>query len=137
MEKEKKHDEAKHDNRKKGLLLIVSAFVFFMAGKLLDEYCYLPLLTTLLNIAAFICVVLGLASLVGEVDFSSSENAQERVSMEKSKEYNNYQYTCPMCGKHRIKNIGTGKKVAGVIAVGLASKNIGKNYQCQDCGYRW
>ena len=113
MEKEKRHDEAKHDNRKKGLLLIVSAFVFFMA------------------------VVLGLASLVGGVDFSSSENAQERVSMEKSKEYNNYQYTCPMCGKHRIKNIGTGKKVAGVIAVGLASKNIGKNYQCQDCGYRW
>lgn len=83
MEKEKRHDEAKHDNRKKGLLLIVSAFVFFMAGKLLDEYCYFPLLTTLLNIAAFICVVLGLASLVGGVDFSSSENAQERVSMEK------------------------------------------------------
>ena len=36
MEKEKRHDEAKHDNRKKGLLLIVSAFVFFMAGKLLS-----------------------------------------------------------------------------------------------------
>ena len=32
MGKEKKRDEAKHDNRKKGLLLIVSAFVFFMGG---------------------------------------------------------------------------------------------------------
>lgn len=137
MDEEKKRDDAKHDNRKKGLLLIVLAIIFFIAGKLFDEYCYLPLLITLLNIAAFICVVLGLTSLVGGVEFSSSENTQERASMEKAKEYNNYQYTCPMCGKHRIKNIGTGKKVAGVIAVGLASKNIGKNYQCQDCGYRW
>ena len=137
MDEEKKHDDAKHGNRKKGLLLIVLAIVFFIAGNLLDEYCYLPLLITLLNIAAFICVVSGLASLAGWVEFSSSENAQERASMEKAKEYNNYQYTCPMCGKHRIKNIGTGKKVAGTIAVGLASKNIGKNYQCQDCGYRW
>lgn len=64
------------------------------------------------------------------------EKQQAKASAEREK-YNGFKYTCPMCGGHKVKNIGTAKKLAGVATVGLASKNIGKNYQCDDCGYKW
>ena len=51
--------------------------------------------------------------------------------------YNGYKYTCPMCGSHDVKTIGTAKKLGGVAAVGLASSNIGKCYQCDSCNYKW
>lgn len=51
--------------------------------------------------------------------------------------YNNYKYTCPMCGGHRIKTIGTGRKMASAVTLGVAGRSLGRNYQCDDCNYRW
>lgn len=68
---------------------------------------------------------------------STPEGRKEFKENSDREKFNGYKYTCPMCGSHRIKTIGAGKKVAGVLTIGLASKNIGKNYQCSDCQYRW
>lgn len=68
---------------------------------------------------------------------STPEGRKEFKENSDREKFNGYKYTCPMCGSHRIKTIGAGKKVAGVLTIGLASKNIGKNYQCTDCQYRW
>lgn len=91
-----------------------------------------------MNIFAFCFVLYGLCELISpdESPFISIETA-DKEKEEKTKKYNSFKCTCPMCGGHRVENIGTAKKLAGVATVGLASKNIGKNYQCDDCGYRW
>lgn len=65
------------------------------------------------------------------------ENHNKSVQEKNEKMYNGYKYKCPMCGSNRIKNISTVKKSASVTAVGLASKTIGKNYQCDECKYMW
>lgn len=85
--------------------------------------------------------------LIGFILFFMSPGLQNEEEKKRSKEwqealtnrekYNCLKYTCPMCGSHKVMNIGTAKKLGGVVALGLASKNIGKNYQCDDCGYRW
>ena len=92
-----------------------------------------------MNILAFCFVLYGVCELISpdESPLISIEATTEGEEKEKSKKYNAFKYTCPMCGGHRIKNVGTAKKLARVATVGLASKNIGKNYQCDDCGYRW
>ena len=62
---------------------------------------------------------------------------QEAVQAVNARKYNNYAYTCPMCGSHYVKNISMTKKGVGVATVGLASKTIGKNYKCTSCNYMW
>ena len=96
-----------------------------------------------LGIAIIGCI----AIIIGFIAFYASpglETPEEKKRSQASQEayvnrtkYNDLKYTCPMCGSHKIKNIGTAKKVGGVVAVGLASQNIGKNYQCDDCNYKW
>lgn len=95
----------------------------------------------------YILIIAAVLLLIGFILFFMSPGLQDEEEKKRSKEmqeaylnrekYNSLKYTCPMCGSHKIMNIGTAKKVGGVVAVGLASKNIGKNYQCDDCGYRW
>ncbi len=66
------------------------------------------------------------------------EQRQKRKTEEDNKKrYNNYVYTCPMCGSDRVINISMTKKGLGIATVGLASKTIGKNYQCAACKYMW
>ena len=91
-----------------------------------------------MNIFAFCFGLYGLCELISpdESPLISIETTEDKEK-EKTKKYNSFKYTCPMCGGHKVKNIGTAKKLAGVATVGLASKNIGKNYQCDDCGYKW
>ena len=38
-----------------------------------------------------------------------------------------------MRGGRKIKNIGSARKMVGAVALGLASKNIGKNYHGNIC----
>ncbi len=44
---------------------------------------------------------------------------------------------CPTCGSTNVKPLSTTSKVLGVLAIGLASKQIGKSYMCKDCKYYW
>lgn len=44
---------------------------------------------------------------------------------------------CPNCGSGCTEKISTTKKVASTAMLGLASRTIGKNYKCKDCGYIW
>lgn len=124
--------------RKRGLLFIALAVALFFGAKTVHWYTNLGLLIILMNIFAFCFVLYGLCELISpdESPLISIETA-DKEKEEKTKKYNSFKYTCPMCGGHRVKNIGTAKKLAGVVTVGLASKNIGKNYQCGDCGYKW
>lgn len=59
---------------------------------------------------------------------------QEREEREK---YNNFMYTCPMCGSKKIKNIDTAQRGVSVAAFGLSSGKIGKCYECDNCKYKW
>ncbi len=78
-------------------------------------------------------------SLIGSTaeTLSTPEGRREFKENSDREKYNDFKYTCPMCGSHKIKTIGAGKKAVGVLTIGLASKNIGKNYQCADCQYKW
>lgn len=94
--------------------------------------------------AGFVCIGSFLAFLVSaRLNESEQEKVEREAERQRRREasdrskYNGLKYTCPMCGSHKIKSIGTAKKLGGVAAVGLASQNIGKNYQCDDCNYRW
>jgi hypothetical protein len=44
---------------------------------------------------------------------------------------------CPTCGSPDIKKISATKRWVGVGLFGLASSNIGKSMQCNNCGYKW
>lgn len=44
---------------------------------------------------------------------------------------------CPTCGSTNVHPISAGKKAMGFLMVGVFSKNFGKNYECDDCKYRW
>lgn len=51
--------------------------------------------------------------------------------------YNDYKFTCPMCGSHKVKKIGTMNRAASVAVAGLASSKIGKQYECDECQHKW
>lgn len=44
---------------------------------------------------------------------------------------------CPTCGSANIKKISATKRWVGTGLFGLASSDIGKTMQCEDCGYKW
>lgn len=44
---------------------------------------------------------------------------------------------CPTCGSPDIKKINGLKKWVGIGAFGLASSDLGKTMQCNNCGYKW
>lgn len=44
---------------------------------------------------------------------------------------------CPTCGSTKIKKISATKRWVGVGMFGLASSDMGKTMQCDDCGYKW
>ncbi len=51
--------------------------------------------------------------------------------------YNEYKYTCPMCGSHKIKNISKTNRGISFALFGAGSDKIGKLYECDDCKYKW
>jgi uncharacterized protein with PIN domain len=44
---------------------------------------------------------------------------------------------CPTCGSPDIKKISATKRWVGVGMFGLASSDVGKTMQCNNCGYKW
>ena len=118
-----------------GCLIAIISIIFVVIGGIISLVFHIFQIGLFIMIAAFIFFVIGLiVSLIDSDTPEDNERAKKQTEMAK---YNNLKYTCPMCGSHKIKTIGTGKKMAGVATVGLASKNIGKNYQCDDCNYIW
>lgn len=94
-----------------------------------------------LMIAGGVCFIVGYVLFwMGQPAKTPEEERREKQRAKACAErekYNGFKYTCPMCGSHKVKNIGAGRKLAGVATLGLASKSIGRNYQCNHCNYRW
>lgn len=44
---------------------------------------------------------------------------------------------CPTCGSTKITKISTMNRTFSVFTAGLASSKIGKQFQCNNCGYKW
>lgn len=53
--------------------------------------------------------------------------------------YPQKQYTpkCPTCGNPNIKKISATKRWVSTGLFGLASSDVGKTMQCENCGYKW
>lgn len=125
----------KNDPSGIGCLIAIISIVFVVIGGIISLVFHIFQIGLFIMIAAFIFFVIGL--IVSLIDSDTPEDKERAKKQTEMAKYNNLKYTCPMCGSHKIKTIGTGKKMAGVATVGLASKNIGKNYQCDDCNYIW
>ena len=65
---------------------------------------------------------------------SGPEEVKQNWDKEK---YNDYKFTCPMCGSKKVKKIGNVNRAASVVTMGLASSKIGKQYECDDCKHKW
>ena len=61
---------------------------------------------------------------------------EQKESSEKSK-YNNYMFTCPMCGSKKVIKITNADRAVSVATLGMASGKIGKQYECSNCKHRW
>lgn len=59
------------------------------------------------------------------------------IDIQEKSYYNFYMYECPMCKSRKVKKISTERKAGSILVSGLASSNIGRNYQCDDCKYKW
>ena len=123
-----------------GCMLFLAAGVCFVIG-VIWAVVSISIVPLVLMIISLIALIAGFISMAVSSDQETPEEkerskaaAEAAVNRDK---YNSLKYTCPMCGSHKIKNIGTAKKLGGVVTVGLASQNIGKNYQCDDCNYKW
>lgn len=68
----------------------------------------------------------------GWADFQRAVHEEE----EKGK-YNDYMFTCPMCGSKKVRRISTANRAASVAVTGLASSKIGKQYECDNCHHKW
>ena len=44
---------------------------------------------------------------------------------------------CPTCGSTNIKKISGTRRWIGVGLFGIASSDVGKTRECNDCGYKW
>lgn len=44
---------------------------------------------------------------------------------------------CPTCGSTNVKKISSTKRWISAGLFGLASSNIGKTMECNNCGYKW
>lgn len=56
---------------------------------------------------------------------------------EEKKKYNNYMFTCPMCGSKKVKKISDLSRTASIAMLGVASSKIGKQYECDNCKHKW
>ena len=68
--------------------------------------------------------------------FATSDPQEIKQNWDKEK-YNDYKFTCPMCGSQKVKKIGNIDRATSVAAWGLASSKIGKQYECDDCKHKW
>ena len=118
-------------------LIAVVAFVVGLACSMFSAF-LAGVVSMVISLACLVAgfISMGVSSALETPEEKRHSKAQVEAMNNRDK-YNGLKYTCPMCGSHKIKNIGTAKKLGGVAMVGLASGNIGKNYQCDDCKYKW
>ncbi len=69
--------------------------------------------------------------------YSSSSSYSSSQSKQSSQSQQQCVPKCPTCGSTNVAPISTGKKMLGLLTLGLASKGIGKSYCCKNCGYYW
>ena len=74
----------------------------------------------------------------------STENKQlDKQVNEIKKEIQEYQENqsnipkCPTCGSTNVRPITIAKKATGFVLAGVFSSNFGKNYECDNCKYKW
>ena len=60
-----------------------------------------------------------------------------RIQAKNSSESNTIKPKCPTCGSTNIKKISATKRWVGTGLFGLASSDLGKTMQCDECGYKW
>ena len=75
--------------------------------------------------------------IVGMVYSFTTFDPKELKEIRDKEKYNDYMFTCPMCGSKKVKKIGTMNRAASVATVGLASSKIGKQYECDNCKHKW
>lgn len=85
-------------------------------------------------IFAYIIAVLVCSSLLYVLFTTDSKEFKENTNRQK---YNDYKYTCPMCGSKKVKRISNMNRATSVATMGLASSKIGKQYECDDCKHKW
>lgn len=87
---------------------------------------------------AVLCDMLGESQMSEEgwADFQKAVNEESERKKEKKK-YNDYMFTCPMCGSKKVRRIGTANRAASIAVTGLASGKIGKQYECDNCRHKW
>ena len=56
---------------------------------------------------------------------------------DEKKKYNDYMFTCPMCGSKKAKKISDLNRASSIAVFGVASSKIGKQYECDNCNYKW
>ena len=44
---------------------------------------------------------------------------------------------CPNCNSTNIQPISGTKRIGSILAFGILSKNIGKQFECRNCKYKW
>ena len=44
---------------------------------------------------------------------------------------------CPTCGSINIEKVSSSERGLSFLWAGLASKKLGKQFKCKDCGYYW
>ena len=54
-----------------------------------------------------------------------------------NKKFNNYLFTCPMCGSKKVSKLSDLNRAGSIALKGLASDKIGKQYECNDCNHKW
>ena len=75
------------------------------------------------------------ASKYGEENWKEFQKAV--AEDEKKKKYNNYMFTCPVCGSKNVLKISDLNRAASVAMLGAASSKIGKQYECDNCHHKW
>ena len=94
-----------------------------------------------LLVFAGICILIanginsGGASQMGEQGWKEFQGAVHEE--ENKKKYNNYMFTCPMCGSKKVKKISDLNRAASVATLGVASSKIGKQWECDNCHHKW
>ena len=44
---------------------------------------------------------------------------------------------CPNCGSINVEKVSNAERLTSIVMMGPASKKIGKQYKCKNCGYLW
>lgn len=63
--------------------------------------------------------------------------SKEAQAAQKQRQYKLDHPKCPTCGGTHTRRITTASRAISVTATGLASRKLGKSFECLDCKYTW